>query len=177
MVEIDNENRIVLEKLVSKAPDILELNKTKDFLKFIPSKKYDYVFMNPPFHLRKNKYLLNDIYDIDFVKRAYGMLKIDGVLIAITSTKYINDKWYQNHKYTYETMKLKWEGIKLDKLSKISNMEVAFIKIIKKSNDEDNELLKILDIFNDNLIIHGEELKESISSINDEINYKPIYTE
>ena len=39
MVEIDNENRIVLEKLVSKAPDILELNKTKDFLKFIPSKK------------------------------------------------------------------------------------------------------------------------------------------
>jgi hypothetical protein len=39
MVEIDNENRIVLETLVSKAPDVLELNKTKDFLKFIPSKK------------------------------------------------------------------------------------------------------------------------------------------
>ena len=177
MVEIDNENRIVLEKLVSKAPDILELNKTKDFLKFIPSKKYDYVFMKSTISFKKNKYLLNDIYDIDFVKRAYGMLKIDGVIIAVTSTKYINDKWYQNHKYTYETMKLKWEGIKLDKLSKISNIEVAFIKIIKKSNDEDNELLKILDIFNDNLIIHGEELKESISSINDEINYKPIYTE
>ena len=105
------------------------------------------------------------------------MLKIDGVIIAVTSTKYINDEWYQNHKYTYETMKLKWEGIKLDKLSKISNIEVAFIKIFKKSNDEDNELLKILDIFNDNLIIHGEELKESILSINDEIDYKPIYTE
>ena len=72
---------------------------------------------------------------------------------------------------------IKWEGIKLNKLSKISNIEVAFIKIIKKSSDEDNELLKILDIFNDNLIIHGKELKESISSINNEIDDKPIYTE
>ena len=77
----------------------------------------------------------------------------------------------------FNTLKLKWEGVKLNKVSKISNIEVVFIKIIKKSSDEDNELLKILDIFNDNLIIHGKKLKESISSINDEIDDNPIYAE
>ena len=177
MVEIDEENRVVLEQLVSRAPDILELQKTKDFLKYLPSKKYDYIFMNPPFYLKKNKYLLKDIYDIDFVKRAYGMLKIWGVLIAITSIKYLNDEWYKEQTYFFETMKVKWDGIIMNELSKISNIEVAFIRIVKSNDSEDDELLKILDILNDNLISHGKEIEENTSDLIKEIDTTPNYDE
>ena len=133
--------------------------------------------MNPPFHLKKNKYLLKDIYDIDFVKRAYGMLKIGGVLIAITSIKYLNDEWYKEQKYFFETMKLKWDGIKMNELSKISNIEVAFIRIVKSNDSEDDELLKKLDIFNNNLINHGKEIEENTSDLIKEIDTTPNYDE
>ena len=41
--------------------------------------------MKPPFHLRKseNSTMLRDTYDFDFVKRAYAMLRVGGVLMAI----------------------------------------------------------------------------------------------
>jgi hypothetical protein len=41
--------------------------------------------MNPPFHLRKSSfsYLDRDYYDIDFVKKAFYMLKDKGELIAL----------------------------------------------------------------------------------------------
>ena len=42
--------------------------------------------------------MLKDIYDIDFVERAYGMHKNVVVLIAITSIKYLNDKKYKEQK-------------------------------------------------------------------------------
>ena len=63
-------------------------------------------------------------------------------------------------------MKLKWEGIKLDKLSKISNIEVAFIKIIKKSNEEDNKLIS-------KKIIKNESFKNFDSNNTKNSNYEP----
>lgn len=177
LVEIDEENRIVLKKLVETAPNILELQQTKDYLKYIPSKNYDYIFLNPPFHLKKNNYLKRDVYDIEFVKRAYAMLKIGGVLCAITSVKFINDKWYKAHNYEYKTMKIKWKGIKKASLSSISNLEIAFIKIKKLNNDEDKELIEIQDIFKDDLIQHSINLRNEIDNINDTVDIKPIYNE
>jgi len=102
MVEIDEKNREVLIDLVKTAPDILNLyNESKNFLRFINPIQYDLIIMNPPFHLRKSalSYLKRDYYDIDFVKRAFYMLKKGGELIALVSRVKENDKkWLKDNK-------------------------------------------------------------------------------
>jgi len=101
MVEIDDKNREVLIDLVKTAPDILNLyNESKNFLRFINPIQYDLIIMNPPFHLRKSalSYLKRDYYDIDFVKRAFYMLKKGGELIALVSQVKESDKeWFNNN--------------------------------------------------------------------------------
>ena len=74
MVEIQEENRKVLQNLCNDAPDILQLYDTKDFLQFVNPIEYDLIVMNPPFHLRKSQftYLDRDYYDGD-----NGVIKID----------------------------------------------------------------------------------------------------
>ena len=173
MVEIDKENRDVLEELVQTAPDILSLQQTRDFLEFIPSDKYDYIFMNPPFHLRKsqNPKYKRDYYDIDFVKRAFGMLKVGGELIAIVSQKWLGDKeykdWLNSHDFYHIEKTLRWKGDKgaSEGLSDISSLNVSFIKLRKEDYDEDNDLLKI-DDFTDTLDIKGKMIMENTISIN-----------
>ena len=46
--------------------------------------------MNPPFHLQKrnHKKLIKDVYDYDFVKKAFSFLQFNAVLVAITGRKY-----------------------------------------------------------------------------------------
>jgi predicted RNA methylase len=101
MVEIDDKNREVLIDLVKTAPDILNLyNESKNFLRFINPIQYDLIIMNPPFHLRKSSltYLNRDYYDIDFVKRAFYMLKKGGELIALVSqVKENNKEWLKEN--------------------------------------------------------------------------------
>lgn len=101
MVEIDEKNREVLVDLVKTAPDILNLyNEGKNFLRFINPIQYDLIVMNPPFHLRKSSltYLNRDYYDIDFVKRAFYMLKKGGELIALVSqVKENNKQWLKEN--------------------------------------------------------------------------------
>ena len=101
MVEIDEKNIKVLKELVETAPDILNLyNEDKNFLRFINPIQYDLIIMNPPFHLRKSglAYLKRDYYDIDFVKRAFYMLKKNGELIALTSRIKQSDKeWFNKY--------------------------------------------------------------------------------
>ena len=59
-------------------------------MRYASAKQYDYIFSNPPFHLRNttNDIYTRDIYDMDFVKRAYTMLKPDGILVAIISKRW-----------------------------------------------------------------------------------------
>ena len=72
--------------------------------------------MNPPFHLDKrlNKKYKRDYYDYDFVKRAYGMLELNGVLVAITGINYEKNKdmikWYKDKGAKIEKVKGKWTG-------------------------------------------------------------------
>ena len=68
MVEIQDENRKVLKNLFNDAPDILQFYETKDFLQFVNPIAYDFIVMNPPFHLRKSQftYLDRDYYSIGF---------------------------------------------------------------------------------------------------------------
>ena len=65
----------------------------ESFLDFKTDKKYDYIFMNPPFNInvKGKKYL-----DIDFVNQAYKLLKENGKLCAILSNTYT---YHKNPKY------------------------------------------------------------------------------
>lgn len=85
MVELQDKNREVLKELCKGNPDILTLEECKNFLQYVPPRAYDLIIMNPPFHLRKSSfsYLDRDYYDIDFVKKAFYMLKDKGELIAL----------------------------------------------------------------------------------------------
>jgi tRNA1(Val) A37 N6-methylase TrmN6 len=145
MVEIDDKNRDVLKDLVKTAPDILNLyNENKNFLRFINPIQYDLIIMNPPFHLRKSTltYLKRDYYDIDFVKRAFYMLKKGGELIALVSRVYKeNDKkWLNEYKadiidinvknWTDTSKKTKEEK----KATTINNINLSII-IMNKNDD------------------------------------------
>ena len=104
MCEIDPKSREVLEQLVDTAPDVLTLYEQGNFLEFVNPISYDCIILNPPFHLQK-KYLSyldkNDIYDCDFLMRAYYMLKDGGELICLCRTENVNKpiykKWLDNH--------------------------------------------------------------------------------
>ena len=189
MVEFDKENRVELQKLIELAPDVLSISVENNFLRYARASQYDYVFMNPPFHLRNttNDIYTRDIYDMDFVKRAYTMLKPGGVLVAIISTRWdtIEDDITKDFKefidtidgtFSSEDMTIKeWKGSKTYKddddvdISKISNLSISMIKIIKKSADNDfcNIILQEqLHLFNDNLIDDAISLQEATGDLN-----------
>jgi hypothetical protein len=151
MVEFSKDNRQILNELVIKAPEVLNLEKTTDFLEFVPNKKYNFIFMNPPFHLDKrfNKKYKKDYYDYDFVKRAYAMLDIGGILVAITGTNYLKNpsiiKWYNNNDAKITQVKGAWKGENLKEASQLTNLERCHIFIRKTDDKEDIDLLKIED--------------------------------
>jgi hypothetical protein len=94
--------------------------------------------MNPPFHLSKdsNGLLIHDVYDFDFVKRAYAFLKVGGVLRAITGLRWKTNKdireWFNsvnatiddpiNHKFG--NTKVTVNIITITKLTEINDNEI-----------------------------------------------------
>ena len=139
MCEIDEKNRNELHKLCNNAKNILSLLNHKNFLTFIPTKRYDYIYMNPPFHIKKstNALLLHDVFDFDFVKRAFAMLKVGGKVIAITSKHWTFTKdmteWTYDKDVTHEIKKNeKFGTIKMD---------IVLLKLIKRNEDEDDKIL------------------------------------
>lgn len=91
-IELDNNNRKILSEL-SNGRYSLNLFDHKNFLTYTSGAVYDYIFCNPPFHLRKNENppMIKDVYDYDFILRAYSMLKPGGHLYAI-----IGKDWADN---------------------------------------------------------------------------------
>ena len=155
MVEYSPDNRKELEKLVKLSPHYLTLTETPNFLNYIKNPVYDYIFMNPPFHLSKatNKTYVKDVYDFDFVKRAYAMLKEGGRIVAITGLSFKREEqrfqeamqWYEDHNATIKIYeKVNWTGEKLKKGSEIKGVNIAFILIDKEEDDqkENNKLLE-----------------------------------
>jgi len=148
LVEINRTNRKELEKLINGPPHqpALFLKEQPNFLKYTTSTRYDYIFMNPPFHLKasENGNLNKDIFDFDFIKRAYAYLKVGGELIAISGGHYTTNKemikWYNNKnaKITVE----KATTFKPLNGKKGAKVIPHIIKIIKKNSDEDNNILK-----------------------------------
>ena len=99
--------------------------------------------MNPPFHLRKSEdlNLLRDTWDYDFIKKAFGLLKVGGELIAITSNKWKSNeefkKWAKTNTKTFnfdDKPKEKFSGIVID---------VSILKFTKINDSEDNEILNL----------------------------------
>jgi len=185
MVEIDDKNRDVLIDLVKTAPDILNLyNENKNFLRFINPIQYDLIIMNPPFHLRKSSlsYLKRDYYDIDFVKRAFYMLKKNGELIALVSqVKESNKEWFNKNgasiidfnvkNWTDTSKKTKEEK----KATTINSINLSIIIMNKK----DDIGLKEMNMEIDPDLTPKEEKKaieynEGIESINN--NKSPYYS-
>lgn len=139
MVEIVEENRQQLKKIEELIPDVVRLMEQPDFLKFETTEKFDYVFMNPPFHLQKrlNPELNRDYYDIDFVMRAYAMLENGGQLVAITGQSW---RKMDNYKKWLESVNAQlinktvtdWSGQgKFDVATDIKKLDLTFIHIRK----------------------------------------------
>lgn len=153
LVEIQPDNRKVLQELSDIIPHMIHLQKEPDFIKFLSSKKYDYVFMNPPFHLQasRNKEYTKDVYSYHFVMRAYAMLKEDGVLVAITGREWEKDenakKFYKSIKAKTINKTVKWGGQDLKKGAEVSKLDITFIKIVKNVDNPklDNELIELTD--------------------------------
>ncbi len=159
LVEIDIENRKSLLELQKKAPTIIKVLNQNNVLTFKSSTRYDYIFMNPPFHLRQNedKNLRGDVYDYDFIMKAFGILKVGGELMCITGGSWLNDKsfikWTQNKKlmiFEYKVIneietKTKDEAKRKREMLKFSGTKVkttiTVIKITKLSEEMDNEIL------------------------------------
>ena len=66
----------------------------ENFFNFKTNKKYDYIFINPPFNVRIND---KQVLDIDFLDYSYQLLKNGGKLCCIMSGSFLSNK--QNKKY------------------------------------------------------------------------------
>lgn len=181
MVEFADDNRKILQEYVDKAPDNFALMKTRDFLEFTPNKDYKYIFMNPPFHLDKrlNKKYKKDYYDYDFIKRAYAMLELNGVLVAITGTNYKKNpdiiKWYEEKKAKIIPVKGQWKGDNLKVGAEIKNLDRVhiFIRKLKDDMKENQELLKIDDFNTDkkpDIITSIKDLEPSKQEVLDSLD-------
>lgn len=141
MVEIDPKNRKTLNEMIKQSPLILKMAIQNNFLVYQSSERYDYVFMNPPFHLRKSedRNLIRDTFDYDFIKRAFSFLKVGGELMAITGNGWrSNDdfnKWVKMKNKTFVT-----ESRNKEKFSKIK-IDITVMKIKKIDTSEDEELM------------------------------------
>jgi hypothetical protein len=151
MVEFEESNRKELLELQNTIPTAVSLQKQKNFLLFTPSKRYDYILMNPPFFLQKkyNKEYTRDIYDYDFVLRAYSMLELDGVLVAITGMKWKENKaiqkFYDSVDADIKEMKgVKWTGEEVKKGGEVSSLDITmiYIKKLVVNSKIDNDILQ-----------------------------------
>lgn len=171
-----------LIKLVenNKLEEVVNVEGSTNFMKYISGDMFDYVIMNPPFNIE------NALYDIDFVMRAFGMLKVGGTLVAITSKRWLMSKnkldidkfkfareWWKNLKNKDVEIKLgvKWKGehpvgINGDIIS-TGKMDLLFIKIKKSENEiiGDATLLKSIVGGNDEPYQHGLLKDKTISKI------------
>ena len=131
MIEYSKDSRKVLNDLIydkkkkERLPGILSLQEQNNFLSYISNELYDVIIMNPPFHLKKRfSGMKADVWDGDFIARAYSLLKPGGEILAI-ATNMIT-------KLTHNTMTRKkktattFEGLSLDTFVKppLSTIEI-----------------------------------------------------
>lgn len=145
--------------------------KENNFLKLGSELQFDYIIMNPPFNLKewKQQGYKTKIFDIDFIKKAYTLLKEGGKLVSIFYGDHarkgqkgrlgelynwlesVADKRFNNPKegeknspFLRQTLKW-WSGATEKKMSKeakqkLKGLKVATCVITKKTEDDDEKL-------------------------------------
>ena len=188
-IELDIPNR---EKLIEKfelklvgsnyTNNTVNLLSSSNFLTFLGSQRYDYIFLNPPFHISKdnNALLEKAVYDIEFVRRAFAFLKVGGQMVAITGTGWINnekrDAWtkdFETKTFKYETFGYgKKTDVKNDKFKHFNKFSggvqvpIAVIWITKLSESDDENILKH-QFYKDDSIKKGVEVIENVRPLDD----------
>lgn len=191
MVELDKKNRDKLEEISKSSMGNIKLLNNPNFLLFTPSKRYDYIFMNPPFHIKKstNAIIKADIWDFEFVKRAFSMLKDGGQLVAITSKHFLLSSDEKSKKFRDWLTNDNILNVKIDERpdeqfeneNRKIKISVAIIHIIKKSSIMDNDILNEkfynIEALNeagndivDNIITLDKDNVKDLNKINDAIN-------
>jgi len=147
LIEFDKEQLVKLKTIQKVAPNTINILESNNFLKFIPSVRYDYIFTNPPFHLKRTEFswlYTQDIWDTDFIMRAYGCLAVNGELVGIISNKYKSQPhfmdWLKDKEHNFIARNREKFVSPTDKTITI---DVAILKITKKNRFEDNDLLSI----------------------------------
>lgn len=148
MVEIQEKNRELLKSLVDMAPDLLNLEEEGDFLRYINNRVYNFIIMNPPYHLYKkyNPNLDRDYYDMDFVKKAFLMLDAGGELIALVRKENREKQqyadWLKTKKHSIlDLIDQQWAASEeKGELSAISSINLSIIKITRTEEDTINEM-------------------------------------
>jgi len=177
MIELDDDNRKILKDMADGRP-ILNLCDHKNFLTYTSGAIYDYIFTNPPFHLRKNENnLLRDVYDFDFILRAYAMLKPGGHLHAIIGKDWFNNTPSKSPPDDNEllldikqitTFKKQKDSVKFSNVE-VSNTYFIHIKKPLDSNPLiDDDILKIKYYKNNDALI-GEEIEEGTISLKEAV--------
>lgn len=192
MVEPVENNRKHLHDYAKEIPAVLNLCESRDFLSFIPSHKYNYCIMNPPFKLTLPKYE-ETVYGYHFVMRAFAMLKVNGVLTAIIFHKDKDIPEFKafmkiiNKKHSVEdyTKNYEWKGNNLKKGSEINNLKcyVLYIKkLVDNSEFDEDLLLRTKDLIissapapTDNFGGRKEEPEEPEEPKNRKIKVKPKF--
>ena len=178
MIELDADNREKLKKITGKENNILNLNNHRNFLTFINTTNYDYVFTNPPFHLRKNENnLIDDVFDFDFIFRCYAMTKIGGHIHGIISGKWVdyragedNNKLH-NKQYIemFEKIKSMTQFKALKQLVKFSNVSVSntYFIHIRKTNGDLDDYIKNIKYYKFSKTTIGQSIENGEKSLKD----------
>jgi hypothetical protein len=178
MIEFDKKNREILKEITKINPLSIGLYNQPNFLLCIPSKRYDFIFMNPPFNLRRAETGAKEaIFDYHFIIRAFGCLKINGNLVAIKGKGTGGEKGRREFtKFLTENNKngiLEYSSeFRKAKFTKNVNIEIELISIKKLSDNLDNEIFSI--DFYPNIKAEGEDIINNTLSIDNlEENKKP----
>ena len=139
--------------------------------------------MNPPFFLQRkfNKEYSRDVFDYDFVKRAFAMLDFGGVLVAITGMKWKENKdiqdFYKEYNFEIKEKKgVKWTGAEVKKGGEVASLNITFL-YVKKTVENPQLDNRLLDEGNELFLKPGEQPLENFTEKTDIDDINTSYNE
>jgi predicted RNA methylase len=147
-VEFNPASWEILNTLSQESEGIVVMQEQRDFLKYVSNEQYDMIVMNPPFHLKKRfSGLKADMWDGDFVSRAYTLLKTGGEMLIIATDKMGTDSHNTMRRAKKKGLK-KFADFDLKNFTNPNSKEVDVVKEYKNKTwrpggDRGNEVLKL----------------------------------
>ena len=82
------------------------------------------------------------MYDYEFVKRAYAMLKMNGVLVAIIGRNWMKNnemkKWFIAKSAHLKNDTVTWQGDGLKDGGTVAKLDITYVKIVRLEDDVDD---------------------------------------